>query len=200
MKRVNSLRVLVLGLALAIGAMAGGGMAPAAALAHAGHSGKMLTFLDTRLALKQMLPDGAKVVRRKEALSDATAGWVKDTLGVTVDADLYTFYLAKAADGTAAGLAMEVDFPYGHGMVDLALGIDPQGHVTQAAVLGIHEKFLPELMRGPGKGVLPELAGKDVKGLAELAALPDDGTSARQEVLGHLRDMAAVLAGLAHQM
>lgn len=196
----NPFRVLLVGVSMVAGLFAWSGPAASPAAAHEGHAGKMQTFLDTKLALRQMLPAGDQVVRRKEALSEASARWVKETLGVAVDADLYSFFLAKDASGAVTGVAMVAEFEYGHGEVSLALGLDPRGRVTQAAVLGIHEAYLPDLMRSTGKGILPGLAGLDVAGLAARAGAVNGDDQAGKVVMGRLRDMAAVLAGLDRQV
>jgi len=168
--------------------------------AHEGHAGKNLVFLQNKLALKQMLPQGAKLSRRKQVLDDAGAQWATANLGVTPAQQLYTFFLARDEAGAVIGSAIVVQRPYRHGVVSLGVGVDAAGQVTRAGVLGIHSKYLPELMRSVGKGWIAALSGFSPRAIAARgqAAAKDD--LAGHEIPQHLADLAAVLATFQHQM
>lgn len=171
--------------------------------AHEGHAGRMVDFVKTNDALKAMLPEGARVTRRKEALKADGAAWAKGALGVELDDDdVHTYLLARAEDGDAVlGAAMDAAFEYEHGDIKLAVGVDPAGKVTKAAVLGVHEKYVDAVRTGVGTGFLGDLEGLSVQ---DLSARADAAYKARKnaagDVLGHLRDMAAALAALTHAL
>jgi len=174
-------------------------LAPAAALAHKGHAGPMVTFVETQAALKAMLPEGAKIFQRKERLAAEGAGWAKDTLGVSVEAGVYAYYLARDRDsGKVLGAAMVREADYEHAEVMLAVGVDADGRVTRAALLGTNEQFVPEFQDGVGTGFLKDLAGATAADLKAGADEAPKDNEARRFVLGQLKDMAALLAALMH--
>jgi hypothetical protein len=174
-------------------------LAPAAALAHKGHAGPMVTFVETQAALKAMLPEGAKIFQRKERLAAEGAGWAKDTLGVSVEAGVYAYYLARDRDsGKVLGAAMVREADYEHAEVMLAVGVDADGRVTRAALLGTNEQFVPEFQDGVGTGFLKDLAGATAADLKAGADEAPKDNEARRFVLGQLKDMAALLAALIH--
>jgi len=172
-------------------------LAPAA-MAHGGHAGPMVTLLETRTALKAMLPEGARITERKEQLEAEDAARARTSLGVPVEPGVYAYYLARDRDsGRVLGAAMVREADYDHAEVSLAVGVDAAGHVTRAALLGVNQKFVPEFQDGVGGGFLEDLDGVAVRDLgARMDAAPADA-EARRFVLRHLRDMAAVLATLA---
>jgi len=169
--------------------------------AHEGHAGPMVDFVQANDALKAMLPEGARVTRRKEALKADGAAWAKQSLGVELDDDdVHTYLLARAKDGDAVlAAAMDAEFKYEHGDIKLAVGVDAAGKVTKAAVLGVNEKYADAVRTGVGTGFLGDLDGVTVQ---DLSARADAAYKARNnaagDVLGHLRDMAAALAALTH--
>jgi len=183
--------------ALMVGLM----LLPVPAPAHKGHAGPMIDFVAANDALKAMLPDGAHVTRRKEAVQAAGAAWAKSSLGVALDDDdIHTFLLARdPATDQVLGAAMDQEFDYEHGDLKLAIGVDPSGKVTKAAVLGVNEKYVDEIKTGVGTGFLTDLEGATIQ---DLSARSDAAYKAKNntagDVLGHLRDMAAALATLTH--
>lgn len=192
----RGLGLLVLGLTAAFLAAL-----PQAGLAHKGHAGPMVTFLEEKAALRAMLPEGAKISRRKEALGAEAVAWARDSLGVGLKAGVYPYFLARDRDSgkpLAAAVVWELD--YEHADVHLALGLDASGHVTGAAVLGTNEQYVPEFKEGPGAGMLPDLKGTTVKDLAARAAQVPESDEARGFVLARMRDMGALLAAFLHGM
>jgi len=176
---------------------------PRHAPAHEGHAGPMVDFVTANDALKAMLPEGARVTRRKEALGAEGAAWARSSLGVSLDdGDVRTYLLARAADGEGVvGAAMDAEFEFEHGAIKLAVGVDAAGKLTRAAVLGANGKYVDAIRSGIGTGFLPDLEGATVQ---EVARRAEAAYAARNnvagDVLGHLRDMAAALAALTHGM
>ena len=164
--------------------------------AHEGHAGDMLTFLETRVALKGMLPEGGKVLRRKQQVSEEGVDWARREFGVELEPSLYTFYLSRDAGGATLGAALILEVPYSHGQVRLGVGVDAAGHVTQAAVLGMHGKYVPELLVSLRRGWLPQLEGKSLAELGEMAGNTPERDAAAREILRRLHRMGAVLATL----
>jgi hypothetical protein len=184
-------------LALVAGVM----LLPVPGPAHEGHAGPMVDFVAANDALKAMLPDGAQLTRRKEAVKAAGAAWAESSLGVSLDDDdVHTYLLARdrETDGVL-GAAMDAEFEYEHGDLKLAVGVDAAGKVTKAAVLGVNEKYVDEVKTGIGTGFLAELEGATVR---DLSARADAAYKAKNntagDVIGHIRDMAAALATLTH--
>jgi len=176
---------------------------PRQAPAHEGHAGPMVDFIAANDALKAMLPDGAKLTRRKEAVKAAGAAWAQSTLGVDLDGDAIQTYLLARDPSTSRvlGAAMDAEFEYQHGDVKLAVGVDAAGKVTKAAVLGVNEKYADEVRTGIGSGFLEDLEGRTVPELGLRAkAAYEAHENAAGDILGHLRDMAAALAALTHGM
>ncbi len=156
---------------------------PQNAQAHAGHSGAMLHFVDKKVALKQMLPAGAKIIRRKEALHG----------------HIHTYFLARDRDsGQTTGLAMVDEVAYHHGKMALAVGITPQGSITKAALLGIHSKYEADLNKSIGQGFLGDLEGKTADQLKAMAAQASPDDTAAIEVLNSLSEMVALLTEFSH--
>ncbi len=181
--------------------MAGLMLMPVPGPAHEGHAGPMVDFMAANDALKAMLPDGAHVTRRKEAIKAAGAAWAQSSLGVALDdGDIHTYLLARdKGTDRVLGAAMDKEFEYGHGDVKLAVGVDPAGKVTKAAVLGANEKYVDEIKKGIGSGFLTDLEGATIQ---DLSARSDAAYKAKNnaagDVIGHIRDMAAALATLTH--
>ena len=191
----NSRLLWVIGTALGLTLLA------APAFAHEGHAGKPRVLLDTKLALKQMLPGDAKIVRRREIPSQAVNDWARQNHGVRLEWEgVVNYFVAKdRATGEVLGTAMVHEFDYRHGQVKLAIGVDTKGHVTRAAILRAHDKYLPELV-GVGKGFIPALDGVSIAGLNDHKAAAKDLDRGGHFVYWHLRDMAATLASLQQQM
>ncbi|VAW89891.1 hypothetical protein MNBD_GAMMA17-826 [hydrothermal vent metagenome] len=51
------------------------------AQAHKGHAGPKVTFIKTKAALKEMLPSGAKIVKRKQPLKRGCRRMGRENLG-----------------------------------------------------------------------------------------------------------------------
>lgn len=168
------------------------------ALAHEGHAGPKVEFIKTNDALKAMLPEGAKTTRRKQEVTAEDAAWAKENLGVAVAPGIYPFFLARDAEtGAVIGAAMTTEEKIGHGDLALGLGIDADGKVTLAAVLSVHRKYVAEVVKAAGKGVIKGLSGLTVADLSAKVAAAEGDTA--KSVYTRLRDMAAVLVTMAHK-
>ncbi len=165
------------------------------ALAHEGHAGKLVVFLKKEEALKQILPGGAKVVQRKEMLDKGKAEKAKKDFGVKLDDGVYTYYIARdKTSGATTGAAIVIEVAYMHGEVNLAIGIDTKGNVTKAAILSVHEKYVPDIKASVGTGYLRQVEGVSIKKLVTMANEASNSELANETILSRLRDMAALLS------
>lgn len=165
------------------------------AYAHKGHAGSMITFMKTKAALKEMLPSGAKIVKRKQPLKKDAVEWAEKNYGVDLDDKVYSYYLATDKQSKAvAGAAYVSKVTYRHGDLKLAVGIDADQRVTQAAILGINEKYVVDFDGNVGTGLIADYAGLT---LTVLIAKTDELASsdkATREFAAAVRDAAVLLA------
>ena len=165
------------------------------ALAHEGHAGKQVVFLKKDEALKKMLPAGAKVVQRKERLDLDKAEKAKKELGVKLYDGVYTYYVARdSKSGATIGAAMVAEVEYMHGEVKLAIGIDPRGNVTKAAILSVNEKYVSDIKASVGSGYLHRLEGVTIKKLVSMANEASGSAKVPETIFSKMRDMAALLS------
>ncbi len=166
-----------------------------AAQAHEGHAGPPVTELKDRAALKALLPQGAKLAKRKQRLSDQAIEAIRKQYGHAPETGLVTYYLARDRESGATLAAALIDrVPYRHGKIKLAVGLDAQGRLTGAAVLSVNEKYLPDVKSAVGTGLLEGYRGLSLEELIQRAERADD--EAERAVLTGLRDMALRLAAL----
>ena len=170
-----------------------------AAQAHKGHAGPQVTFMKTKAALKEMLPSGAKIVKRKQPLKGDAVEWAEKTWGVELDDEIYSYYLATdKQSGATLGAAYITQAHYRHGDLKLAVGIDAENNITQAAILGINEKYVVDFDGNVGTGLIGDYAGLS---LEELIAKADELASsdkATREFAAALRDAVVLLAAFMH--
>ncbi len=165
------------------------------AQAHEGHAGPPVTEIKARAALKALLPQGAKLAKRKQRLSDQAIDTVKQRHGHAPEAGLVTYYLARDRENGATLAAALIDrVPYRHGKIKLAVGLDTQDRLTGAAVLAVNEKYLPDVKGAVGTGLLEGYRGMSLEELIKRAERAQN--EAERAVLGGLRDMALKLAAL----
>ncbi len=164
------------------------------ALAHKGHAGSMINFIKNKVALKEMLPSGAKIVKRKQPLKDDAIQWAKTNYDVDLDNKVYSYYLATSkASGSILGAAYVAKGNYRHGDLKYAVGIDANGRITQAAILGVNEKYVVDFDGNVGTGLIADYAGLS---LNELIAKADELASsdkATREFAFMIRDAAVLL-------
>jgi len=165
------------------------------AQAHEGHAGPPVTEIKTRAALKALLPEGAKLAKRKQRLKSAAAETVAQRYGQAPETGLVTYYLARDRESGATLAAALIDrVSYRHGKIKLAVGLDTQGRLTGAAVLAVNEKYLPDVKGTVGTGLLKDYRGMPLEELIKRAESAQN--EAERAVLGGLRDMALKLAAL----
>ncbi|RMD79008.1 MAG: hypothetical protein D6809_04605 [Gammaproteobacteria bacterium] len=175
--------------------------APQAAWAHAGHAGPLVRFVSTKHALKAMLPRGAKIVRRKQELSEEARRWAKERFGVELPGGLHTFFLARdRASGRVLGGALVREEHYRHGSARVAVGLDDRLRLTGLGLLGVSKKYTIDF-EALGKGLFRGFEGLAPEALPErLEARFGHGSLPARKLVGWLKQDAALLAALLHQV
>jgi len=169
------------------------------AQAHKGHAGSMVTFTKNKAALKAMLPTAARITKRKQPLSNKAVEWAEKTYGVNLDDDLYSYYLATGKQSkTIVGAAYVGETHYRHGNLKFAVGIDADNRITQAAILGINEKYVVDFDGNVGTGLIANYAGLSLKELITKANALASSDKATREFAAAVRDAAVLLAAFIH--
>jgi len=169
------------------------------AQAHKGHGGSIVTFLKKNAVLKAMLPNDVKTVKRKQPLKNAAITWAQETYGVELDGGIYSYY--RATDKTSKRVMGAVYIgkkTYRHGDLKFAVGIDAEKRITQAAIVGVSEKYRVDFDGNVGTGLIPDYAGLS---LEELITKTDELASsdkATREFAAAVRDTAVLLAAFIH--
>ncbi|NOY62906.1 MAG: hypothetical protein GXP10_07130 [Gammaproteobacteria bacterium] len=172
---------------------------PQEAQAHKGHAGPMNTFMKKKVALKAMLPAGTRIVKRKQPLKEDAVEWAEKTYGIELDDDLYSYYLASDKTSKAPmGAAYVSKTHYRHGDLKFAVGIDANNRITQAAILGINEKYVVDFEGNVGTGLIKEYAGLTLKELIAKADELASSDKATREFASAVRDAAVLLAAFIH--
>ncbi len=169
------------------------GLSSQPALAHKGHAGPPVQFMELKEALKGMLPVNAKVLKRKEELNKDAAGWAKQKYGVEPPTGILTYFVARNEAGQTLGAAYITNTHYRHGDIAVVVGIDAEGRITQAALLNANEKYVGDFAATVGTGFMARFAGLKAE---ELATQSDDGNEAAKAVIEQVRTAVAVLAAL----
>ncbi len=165
------------------------------AYAHKGHAGSMITFMKSEAALKEMLPSGAKIVKRKQPLTKDALEWAGKTYGVELDDKTYSYYLATDKQSKAVvGAAYVGKISYRHGDFKFAIGIDAKQRVTQAAILGINEKYVVDFDGNVGTGLIADYAGLTLDALIAKAEELASSDKATREFAAAIRDGGILLA------
>lgn len=165
------------------------------AQAHKGHAGPMIDFMKSKAALKEMLPSGAKIVKRKQPLEESAIEWAEKTYGVELDEKVYSYYLAThKTDKTVMGAAYVSKTHYRHGDLKFAVGMDADHRITQAAILGVNEKYVVDFEGNVGTGLIADYAGLSLKELIAKADELASSDKATREFAVAVRDAAVLLA------
>lgn len=168
---------------------------PQDAEAHKGHAGPMVTFMKSKAALKTMLPTGAKIVKRKQPLNDDAIERAETTYGVELDEQIYSYYLATdKKSGKILGAAYVTETHYRHGDLKIAVGINADNHLTQAAILGINEKYVVDFEGNVGTGLIADYAGLSLQAVIAKANELASSDKATREFAAAVRDAAVLLA------
>ncbi len=166
---------------------------------HEGHAGVPVVFIKDKAALKKMLPAGAKIVRRKQPLTDSDIEKAEKSYGVDLDSDIYTYYLATDKNSKMiVGAAYVGEIPFRHGKLKYAVGIDGENRITQAAILGINEKYVVDFEGNVGKGLIADYAGLTLKELIAKADELASSDKATREFASAIRDAAVLLSSFIH--
>ncbi len=167
--------------------------------AHKGHGGPMVTFLKKKATLRGLLPADAKIVKRKQRLSDEAAEWAEKNYGVDVEDSLYVYYLAKDRNsGRIVAGAIISKVTYRHGDIMIAVGLDDAGRVTGAALTAISEKYIPDFEGTVGTGFLDGYKGMSLDDLVKNARAKEDAGKPERLFAAKLRDAAVLLAAFMH--
>jgi len=162
--------------------------------AHKGHAGSMINFMKSKAALKEMLPNGAKIVKRKQPLKDDAVEWAEKTYGVELDEKVHSYYLATDKNsGAVLGAAYASKIHYRHGDLKFAVGIDASGRITQAAILGVNEKYVVDFDGNVGTGLISDYAGLTLKALIAKTDELASSDKATREFAAAVRDAAVLL-------
>jgi len=162
--------------------------------AHKGHAGSMITFMKNKATLKEMLPGGVKIVKRKQPLKEEATEWAKKTYGVELDDKVYSYYLATDKQSkTMVGAAYVSKANYRHGDFKFAVGIDAEQRITHAAILGISEKYVVDFDGNVGTGLIADYAGLTLKALIAKTDELASSDKATREFAVAIRDAAILL-------
>ena len=167
--------------------------------AHKGHAGPMVKFMKKKVALKAMLPAGARLVKRKQPLPDDAAKWAKRIFEVELETGRRSYYLASDKKSKKVlGAAYIVKVGYRHGDIKLAVGIDDKQHVTQVAIMGLNEKYVVDFDGNVGTGLIPDYSGLSLQELVEKAEMLASSDKATREFAKAVRDAAVLLEAFIH--
>ncbi|HHH35885.1 MAG TPA: hypothetical protein ENK48_03535 [Gammaproteobacteria bacterium] len=165
------------------------------ARAHKGHGGPLVTFVKKKEALRALLPHGAKILKRKQRLSDTAAEWAEKTYGVDLEQSLYTYYLARdRQSGRIVGGAIILKAGYRHGDMVVAVGLDGSGKLTGVGLNGLSEKYIPEFEGTVGKGLIDGYKGMSVADMVKKARAAAQGDKPSRVFASRVRDAAVLLA------
>lgn len=114
-------------------------------LAHQGHAGPTKIFMNEREALKTMLPEGGKIVKRKEVLKKEKYKEAVKRWGYSPAEGVYSYYISKGKGGELLGVLFIQSMEYKHGNVELAVAYDKEGRITGITILSCPEKFVKEV-------------------------------------------------------
>lgn len=116
-----------------------------AVLAHKGHAGPTKILMQESDALKTMLPEGGKIVKRKEALKKEKYNEALKRWGYSPDEGIYTYFISKDTEGNISGTLFIQSVEYKHGNIEIAVGYNKTGQITDIKVLSCSEKYLKEV-------------------------------------------------------
>lgn len=116
-----------------------------AVLAHKGHAGPAKIFMSEKEALKTMLPEGGKIVKRKEMLKKDKYNEAVKRWGSSPAEGVYSYYISKGKGGELLGVLFIQSVEYKHGDVELAVAYDKEGRTTGITILSCPGKFVKEV-------------------------------------------------------
>jgi len=165
------------------------------AQAHKGHGGSLVKIIKKKAALKEMLPAGAKVSKRKQKLTEDAAEWAEKTYSVSLDRTIYSFYVARdRKSGKTLGAAIISKSSYRHGDVMIAVGVDADGRVTKTAITGVSEKYMPDFEGTTGTGFITTYDGKSLSELVDMTKELESADKPSRQYSSRVRDAAVLLS------
>ncbi|HBO83566.1 MAG TPA: hypothetical protein DD641_00970 [Deltaproteobacteria bacterium] len=111
------------------------------ALAHREHGGPKKVFLEEGEALKTMLPEGGKIIKRKEILKKWKYNEALKKWGYSPKEGVYTYFISKDKEGKLLGILFIRSIEYKHGEIELAIGYDSNGHTKDIKILSCPAKY-----------------------------------------------------------
>ncbi|MCC6545387.1 MAG: hypothetical protein IT392_12970 [Nitrospirae bacterium] len=92
-----------------------------------------------------MLPEGGKIVKRKEVLKKEKYNEAVKRWGYSPPEGVYTYYISKGKGGDLLGTLFIQTMEYKHGDVELAVAYDKEGSISGITILSCPEKFVKEV-------------------------------------------------------
>lgn len=115
------------------------------AFAHRGHAGPTKVFMEEGEAMKTMLPEGGKILKRKEALKKEKYREAIKRWGYSPAEGVHTYFVSKGTDGKLLGALFIQSIEYKHGEIAFAVAYDRNGHVSSIKILSCPEKYIKNL-------------------------------------------------------
>lgn len=115
------------------------------AFAHRGHDGPKKVFLEEGEAIKTMLPEGGKIIKRKEMLKKGKYNEALKRWGYSPEEGVYTYYISKDKAGNVSGALFIRSIEYKHGEVNIAISYDNSGQTKDIKILSCPEKYVKDI-------------------------------------------------------
>lgn len=115
------------------------------AFAHQGHEGPKKVLIKETDAIKTMLPADGKIVKRKESLKKDQYNEALKSWGYSPAEGVYPYFISKDKGGTITGALFIQTVEYKHGRIEIAVGYDKTGQLTDIKILSFSEKYLKEV-------------------------------------------------------
>ncbi len=115
------------------------------AQAHRGHGGPAKVFMTESDAFKTMLPEGGKILKRKEALKKENHDEAVKRWGYSPAEGVYPYYISKGKNEELSGALFIQSVEYKHGSINLAVGYNKDGHISDIKILSCQEIYVKEL-------------------------------------------------------
>lgn len=122
------------------------------ALAHRGHAGPTKVFMEEGEDMKTMLPEGGKILKRKEALKKEKYREAVKRWGYSPAEGVHTYYISKEKDGKLLGALFIRSVEYKHGEIALAVSYGRDGHLSGIKILSCPEKYVKNLAEDVATG------------------------------------------------
>ncbi|OGW56981.1 MAG: hypothetical protein A3D21_08115 [Nitrospirae bacterium RIFCSPHIGHO2_02_FULL_42_12] len=115
------------------------------AIAHRGHDGPKKVFMEEGEALKTMMPEGGKIIKRKEILKKWKYNETLKKWGYSPEEGVYTYFISKDKEGKLLGILFIRSIEYKHGEIELAIGYDSNGYTKDIKILSCPAKYVTDI-------------------------------------------------------